>query len=122
MSKSTRERLKPVDGTAKRPVYYDDVRGTYHAWCDATDYEPVSTALLMAVSEVVDVEPVDLEPLSKRVDPDALNALVVHWYGSRSSGRDSSITFPFAECDVTVHADGEIEIDPDRMGAGPVGS
>ncbi|MXV60809.1 hypothetical protein GS429_01725 [Natronorubrum sp. JWXQ-INN-674] len=114
MSKTTRDRVTPVNDIADRPLDYDDERGTYHAWCVDTDYEPASTAVLMAVSSVRDIDPENLEQLSGRVDPDALNALVGHWTESGSRTGDNSIGFSFAQCAVTVHANGEIVIDPDH--------
>ncbi|WP_436347518.1 HalOD1 output domain-containing protein [Natronorubrum sp. FCH18a] len=113
MSGTTRDRLTPVTHTVGRPLYYDEGRGTYHAWCTDADYEPVSTGLVMAVSSILEVDPADLELLSTCVDPDALNALVVHWNDAGAEPDRGSITFPFARCTVTVHSDGEIVIDPD---------
>jgi len=56
-------------------------------WCDDGAYEPVSTALLMTVSSVLGVEPHDLEALSECVEPDALNALFIHWRGDEPPRR-----------------------------------
>ncbi|THE64869.1 hypothetical protein D8Y22_10890 [Salinadaptatus halalkaliphilus] len=108
------DRLTPVDEPTGRTVYRDDREGTYHTWCDDTDYEPASTALLTVVSSILEIDPIDLEPLSERVDPDALNALVGHWTESPTTPHGGSISFPFADCDVTVRSDGEIVIDPRR--------
>ena len=110
------DRLTPVDDATERTIYYDDRQGTYHVWCDETDYEPVTLALLVAVSSIRGVEPADLEPLSERIDPDALNALLDHWQGDRT-GVEGSISFSFADCSVTISADGEIVIDPGRESA-----
>ncbi|SIR96400.1 HalOD1 output domain-containing protein [Natronorubrum thiooxidans] len=118
MSKTTRDRFPPVADTAVWPLTYDERHGTYHTRCATTDYEPVSTAILMAVASVLGTEPDDLESLSACVDPDALNTLVVNWYEADSRAGDGSITFPFADCTVTVYADGEIVIEPDRSGDG----
>lgn len=116
-----RETLTPIADTDGRTVYYDDDRGTYHTWCDDGAYEPVSTALLMTVSSVLGIEPDDLEPLSECVEPDALNALFVHWRGDEPRVGDGAITFTFSQCAVTVRADGEIVIDPARRHDGPAG-
>ena len=114
MSGTTRDRLTPVTETVDRQLYYDERRGTYHAWCTDADYEPVSTGLVMAVSSILEDDPADLESLSASIDPDALNALVGHW-GERESGSErNSIAFSFADFLVTVYADGEIVIDPER--------
>ncbi|MFP8891383.1 HalOD1 output domain-containing protein [Natrialbaceae archaeon A-CW2] len=108
------DRLTQIGGPDERPVYYDDCGGTYHTWCDMGEYEPVSTALLMAVSSVLGKEPEDLEALHECVNPDALNELFVHWRGDEPRVGDGAISFSFAQCDVTVRADGEIVIDPKR--------
>lgn len=109
-----RETLTPIGATDGRTVYYDEGEGTYHTWCDDGAYEPVSTALLMTVSSVLGVEPDDLEALSECIEPDALNALFVHWRGDEPRVGDGSISFTFSRCHVTVRADGEIVIDPTR--------
>ncbi|RQG88933.1 hypothetical protein EA462_11100 [Natrarchaeobius halalkaliphilus] len=106
-------RLTPVENAAGRTVYYDEDQRTYHTWCDDDDYEPVSTALLAVVSSVIGTDPVELESLSDRVDPDALNAMVHHWRTGGSDG-GGSISFTFSDCGITVLASGEIVIDPNR--------
>ncbi|WP_226005452.1 HalOD1 output domain-containing protein [Natrinema salinisoli] len=109
-----RKTLTAIGDTDGRTVYYDEDRETYHTWCDEGDYEPVSTALLMTVSSVLGVEPNDLEALSECVEPDALNALFVHWRGDEPRVGDGSVSFTFSQCAVTVRSDGEIVIDPTR--------
>ncbi|MDS0473754.1 HalOD1 output domain-containing protein [Natrinema sp. 1APR25-10V2] len=109
-----RANLTPIGTTTGRTVYYDEDRESYHTWCDDGAYEPVNTALLMAVSSVLGVEPDDLESLSECVEPDALNALFVHWRDDEPRIGDGSISFPFSQCAVTVRSDGEIVIDPVR--------
>ena len=115
------DRLTPVDDSSGRTVYRDPDRGTYHVWYDAATYEPVSTAVLFAVSSVLDAEPDDLEPLADAVEPDALNELCVHWRRREPPAADGSVSFSFAQCRVTVWADGEIVIDPDPA-VDPAGS
>ncbi|AEH38627.1 HalOD1 output domain-containing protein [Halopiger xanaduensis] len=115
------DRPTPVGDTAERTVYYDPDRGTYHTRCDADAYEPVSTALLLTVSSVLGVEPDDLEPLSECVDPDSLNSLFANWRADEPRVGDGTVSFTFSQCGVTIHADGEIVIDPDPDAApGPV--
>lgn len=117
MSGSTSSnRLTPVDDTDEQTVYYDDARDTYHMWCDDSEYEPVTTALPLAVSSIHGVDPAELEPLAECIDPDALNTLVVDWCNTepRFDERVESISFLFSQCSVTIHGDGEIVIDPDR--------
>ncbi|WP_440765980.1 HalOD1 output domain-containing protein [Natronorubrum sp. DTA7] len=122
MSGTTRDRLTPVSKTVDRQLYYDEGRGTYHAWCADADYEPVSTGLVMAVSSILEADPADLDSLSASIDPDALNALVGHWGERESQGGRNSIAFSFADCLITVYSDGEIVIDPDHPVDGPIGA
>ncbi|MFD1563711.1 HalOD1 output domain-containing protein [Haloarchaeobius amylolyticus] len=110
-----RDTLTSVDETSGRTVYYDDDRGTYHTWYDGNSCEPVSTALLLTLSSVLAVDPTDLETLSEYIEPDALNSLVGHW--QRDEPRAGSVSFAFAQCGVTIHADGELVIDPAHRSA-----
>ena len=123
MSKTApRDSLTSVDETGGRTVYYDEDRGTYHTWCDVDSREPVSTALVLTVSSVLEVEPDDLETLSEYIEPDALNELFGHWQRDEPRAGDGSISFPFTECTVTVHANGELVIEPAHRHAAPKGT
>ncbi|QSW98015.1 HalOD1 output domain-containing protein [Haloterrigena alkaliphila] len=110
MSEAARDELVPISDVGTRPVYHDEARGTYHARYETTDYEPV-TALIEAVSSVLGVDPDTLERPAERIDPDALNAIAVHW--SERETRRGAVTFLYADCTVTMRADGEIVVDPD---------
>ena len=114
-----RDNLTSVDETSGRTVYYDEDRGTYHVWYDGNSCEPVSTAVLLTISSVLEVDPTDLETLSERIEPDALNALVSHWRRDKPQVGGGSISFPFSECTVTVHANGELVINPAQQYARP---
>jgi len=107
-----RDSLMSVDEQAGRTVYYDEDRGTYHTWCDTDSYEPVSTALVLTVSSVLEIDPNELGMLSEYIEPDALNALFGHWQRDGPRAGDGSISFPFTQCTVTVHANGELVIEP----------
>lgn len=110
--KGPTDRMEGIDGVDGRSIYYDADRGTYHTWIDDEAYEPVSTALLLAVSAVLEVEAADMAPLYESVDPDALNALFGHWRGEKPRGGEGTVGFEFERCRVTVSADGEIVIEP----------
>ncbi|MEF8780609.1 MAG: HalOD1 output domain-containing protein [Haloferacaceae archaeon] len=63
--------------------------------------EPVSTAVVCAVSAVEGRDPQSLRPLSEVLDPDALDAL----FGSRGDGISrlgGRLTFVYSRCRVTV--------------------
>ncbi|MFP8952701.1 HalOD1 output domain-containing protein [Natrialbaceae archaeon A-arb3/5] len=106
-------RLIPVGDGGGRTVYHHEGRGTYHVWCDTSEYESASTALLDGFATVLDVDPVDLDPLSACVDPDALNAMVAHWQTTDAEVANGTVSFTYSQCHVTVRADGEIVIEPE---------
>jgi len=107
-----RDRLQPVDETTGATIYYDSCAGTYHTWWDNTAYEPVSTALLLTVASVRNVQPETLDPLAECIDPDALNQIFSHWQGDKRQLGNGSISFRFADCTITVRSTGEIIVDP----------
>ncbi|AXR79129.1 HalOD1 output domain-containing protein [Natrarchaeobaculum sulfurireducens] len=107
------DRLTPIDDSTGRTIYFHERRGTYHTWCDEREYDPASTALLLAVSSVRNVEPDELEPLSARIDPDALDAFVSHDGAAAGGSSDATVTFSYAGCAITIRADGEVVIEPD---------
>ena len=117
-----RDDLILVGETSGRTIYYDKGCGTYHTWCNDSSHEPVSTALLLTISSVLEVDPNDLEMLSEYIEPDALNALFGHWQCVEPLAGEGSVSFPFSECTVTIHADGELVIDPARRHAAPTGN
>lgn len=71
------------------------------------DTDP-SMAVIEAVAGVRGEDPVDLpETLSSAVDPDALDRL----FSDTSDGiRTGRVSFTYCGCDVTVHADGRVEV------------
>ncbi|QRV16189.1 hypothetical protein JMJ58_04660 [Haloterrigena salifodinae] len=109
-----RRNLSPVDDDGGQTIYYDEDRGTYHTWCNDGTYELASTAVVITVASVLEVDTDDLERLSAAVEPDALNSLLGHWRRADVADVDGRITFPFATCVVTVHSTGEIVVDPEQ--------
>lgn len=79
---------------------------------------PISERVIEQVAATTNSDPIDLEPLFSRVDPDALDSLFSNGAGPtvRTQGQ---LTFPMAGCDVTVAADGTIDVEPqgDHHGA-----
>lgn len=71
------------------------------------DEEAPSDGVYAAVAAVDDRSPLDLPPLARTVDPDALDALLADESGTRE------ITFEYAEYLVTAAPD-EIEVAPDE--------
>lgn len=69
----------------------------------------MTMAVVEAVAEVRGVEETELERVTSRIEPDALDQLFVPADGT--TGRDrGSVSFPFAGTDVTVYAHGEIVV------------
>ena len=89
---------------------YDPRSETYHAKHDWDDSESLSTTVIRAVEAATDTDPVDMEPLYERLDPDALNAL----FSPRSADGphlDGQIVFSLDGRDVAVHSSGHILVD-----------
>ncbi|AGB36507.1 HalOD1 output domain-containing protein [Natronococcus occultus] len=103
------DRLTPIDDAAGRTVYYDADRDTYHVWWTDDGPQSASTALVLAVGAVLETDPAELEALSRRVDPDALDALFSHW--ARHGLESGRVSFQFARCSVTGYASGEFRIE-----------
>lgn len=74
------------------------------------DDEPLSTAVVMAIAEVADVEPRDIgTPLYDIVDPDALDSL----FSDRIDGSPrigGQVVFTILDYEVTVHSYGQIVV------------
>lgn len=72
----------------------------------------VSTAVVEAVAAEAGVDPRDLTPqLYDVVDPDALDTLFES-VAEETSRANGSVVFPYAGYQVTVAADGAVDVDP----------
>lgn len=76
-----------------------------------------STAAIASVAAAAGRAPTDIPPLSGRVDPDALDALLDP-DGPTAAGGPVSISFPDASYEVTVTRGGDLSLEPDPP-AGP---
>lgn len=65
-----------------------------------------STGVIETVADATDSEPLALPELYETVESDALDSLL------RSSDAVISVSFAFADCDVTVRSDGEVAVQP----------
>lgn len=70
---------------------------------------PASMAVVAALSEAMDVDPMDLEPLHESVDTDALDALV-RVRGTMNG--DVQVTFTHEKWVMTVYSCGVIAVTP----------
>lgn len=71
--------------------------------------ESATEAVVLAIAEATNRDPLDLDPLYDSVDPDVLDRLVQSPDGERSR---STVEFAHAGCDVTVRADGRVAVKP----------
>lgn len=93
-------------------VGYDPESNTYHAQYDWTDAEPLSNAVVKAVSVAIGDNPADIEPLYNVVNPDALDQLFAPTDSGTRRDHGGTITFPFNQCEVLVYWDGTIVVHP----------
>lgn len=70
---------------------------------------PVSQRVTHAVAEETDTDPFDLDPLFDVIDPEGLNVLFkpTNTGSQRTTG---SVAFEYAGCEVTVFADGAVDV------------
>lgn len=71
-----------------------------------------SMAAVAALSDVMDVDPTEMEPLGSVIDTDALDALIGH---RAAEENDLSAAFTLGRYELTVSTDGMITVaEPDR--------
>lgn len=91
-------------------IGYDPRAETFHAQHDWKEDQSLSTTIIEAVGEATASDPVEMEPLYRSLDPDALNSL----FRPRSNDGhqcDGQLIFSFAGHDVAVHSHGHIIVD-----------
>lgn len=95
---------------------YNPRTGAYHLYHDWSDESPIIETVLRSVAAITNLDPTDLESPNQTVDTDALNALFrpIADGQARESGY---VSFPLNDCDVIVHADGEVEVHPPVAGS-----
>ncbi|WP_202614562.1 HalOD1 output domain-containing protein [Halostella litorea] len=92
------------DGT---PAEFENPHGVVERRYDSGDGSP-SEAVVYAVAEAVNVDPLELDPLHGTVDPDALDALF-------RNGDDSTLlSFSYGGCDVSVSGQGRVVAAPQQ--------
>ncbi len=94
--------------TELESLEYRDSSETYRAVYDRDRTVP-SMAVVATLSEVMDCEPGELDPLYASVDADALDELVRVREGTVG---DVTVTFPVADYAVTVHSYGVVAVTP----------
>lgn len=99
---------------------FDSRSGVYRTTHDTDCPWPASTTTVIALGRLTGVEPTDMLPLARAVDPDTLNHHV------QREASEAELSFEFHGYDVTVRGDGHIEFeseygesrppDPDHYG------
>lgn len=92
-------------------VQYDSETETYHATYEWSSQDPLSSIVVQVVAAVTDRDPLTFDPLATVVEPSSLDTI----FSPRSDGSSrihGAVTFPFEGYRVTVHATGEIVIEP----------
>lgn len=69
-----------------------------------TEAESASTATVLTVAEALDVEPTELEPLARTVDPDALDDLF------SDPGAPTRLSFTYEGIRVTLRGDDVVAV------------
>jgi hypothetical protein len=84
---------------------------------DTDDTLSVSQRVVEKVAAETEIDPLEMEPLYTRVDPDCLESLFRDdsMPGDRNQGH---IAFPMAGCEVVVEANGAIDVTPYGDAAG----
>ena len=86
---------------------FDKITDTYRRdgnW----ETEPVSAAVVEAVSTVTNTPTTDLNPLYNVINPDALDLLYKPTFDGTPRLGGGTTTFTYSNCRVTVHANGEV--------------
>ena len=82
---------------------------THHVHYDPGAPIAPSETFVLAVADIADVDPLEMEPLYHTVDPETVNEFVESGGVPDVGGH---IEFTFENYDVTVHASGLFEIEP----------
>lgn len=86
-------------------VTYDSETGRYYVEFDLDNPDAVPDAIVFALAEIRDEDPIELMPLGDVVDPDALGTI---FQPAVESDTRVSITFEYSGYVVTVHETGRI--------------
>ena len=71
---------------------------------DWNDDEPLSMRVVSAVAELTGCDPLALDRIYDRIDPDALEALFDP--GPETSRTEGHVRFRYGGCEITVYGDG----------------
>ena len=94
------------------PLRYNPATETYLAVHDWEADESLSMTVVAAVGAVAESELTELPPLFESVDADALNDLFEPIESDSRRREAGRVTVPYSGFRLTVHANGEIRIQP----------
>ncbi|AHG01917.1 hypothetical protein HALLA_01070 (plasmid) [Halostagnicola larsenii XH-48] len=99
-----------VSGVGVEAVKYAPESGTVRTQFDQ-EVTPASMAVIATLADIMDTDPVELDPLHSTVDPDEVDALV---HVRNGTDGDSHVTFTHEGHAITVHSYGVITITPEH--------
>lgn len=92
---------------ARQGIDYQPARDAYRMCVD--EDESLCIAVVELVGTVLDRDPVDLPPLHRRIDTDALDSLFQDSPGDVARTR-GLVEFRYTECEVRIYSDGEVVV------------
>lgn len=99
-----------IAGVEVETVEYSQESATVRTQFDQKK-TPASMAVIATLGEVMDADPVELNPLYSTVDPDALDTLV---HAHSGTDGDTHVTFTHEDHVITVYSYGVVTITPER--------
>ena len=99
-----------ISGVEVEVVEYDQESGTVRTQFDQ-EKTPASMAVIATLADVMDTDPVELDPLHSTVDADELDALVRVRTGTNG---DTHAAFTYEGHAITVHSYGVTTITPEH--------
>ena len=99
-----------VSGIGVEAIEYSQESGTVRTQFKQ-ERTPASMAVIATLADVMDTDPVELDPLHSTIDPDELDALVRVRNGTNG---DSHISITHEGHAITVHSYGVITITPEH--------
>lgn len=89
---------------------YDSTTNTYYTSLEWTTHDP-SVAVVELIGRLLEVDPIELEPLASSIDPAAVDALL-QGQRTRPQAGECTISFTYLDHRVRVSSDGHVAIEP----------
>lgn len=91
-------------------ITYDETHGVYRTTVDPDVSDNPSWAIVRAVASITETDPLELEPLGRRIVPEKLDGLFEPMEDQRR--KQATVSFPYESHQITVTGAGEITISP----------